>query len=357
MKAVKFGGSSVASAEQFKKVRDIVSADPERRIVVVSAPGRRHENDEKVTDLLIQCARIRLSGRDAGGEVSRVVARYEEIASGLGMPNRLPQEFREDLCNRLEADTSNQDRFEDSIKAAGEAYCAQLLAAYLQREGVAATYVDPSVAGLVVTEEYGEARIREESYPNLAQLRDHKGVIVFPGFYGYSSNGHIVTFSRGGSDLTGAVLAVAVRADVYENFTDVDGIAAADPRIVDSPIIIEQLTYQELRELSYGGFSVFHEEAMLPVVEAEIPIHVRNTNNMAHPGTRVVIEREATAGDIVGVACAHGFCGIYVSKYMMNREKGFGRRLLEIVEQEGLIQKPIGMVSTAAVDQDRWLER
>ena len=336
LKVVKFGGSSIANAEQFRKVRDIIAADPERRIIVVSAPGKRSSDDVKVTDQLITCARIRLSGRDAGGEVSRVIGRYEQIASALGLPVALPQEFRKDLCQRLGHGTGNADRFEDAVKAVGEAYCAQLTAAYLRQEGIEADYVDPRDAGLVVSEEYGCARVREASYSRLAQLRDRPGVTVFPGFFGYSEEGHVVTFSRGGSDLTGAVLAAAVGADVYENFTDVDGIAAADPRVVDNPVLIKELTYQELRELSYGGFSVFHEEAMLPVLEAGIPINVRNTNNLAHPGTWVVVSRKATAGDIAGVACDHGFCAIYVGKYLMNREKGFGRRLLKIIEDEDI---------------------
>lgn len=351
LKVVKFGGSSIADAAQFEKVRGLLEADPERRIVVVSAPGKRHPDDVKVTDLLIQCADLRLSGRDAGGDVARVIRRYEEIASAFDLPAELTEGSRDDLCKRLQADTSNGPRFEDSIKALGEVYCAQLLAAYLRSTGMRAAYMDPAKAGLVVTEEYGNARVKEISYSNLAKLRKTRGTIVFPGFFGTSENGNVVTFSRGGSDLTGAVLAAALGASVYENFTDMDGIAAADPRIVDKPRVIEELTYRELRELSYGGFSVFHEEAMLPVIEAEIPINVRNTNNPSHPGTRVTVTREPSPGGIVGVACDRGFAGFFVSKHLMNREKGFGRRLLEIIEQEDLMfdHMPSGVDSITVI--------
>lgn len=336
MKVAKFGGTSLADAKQIQKVRDIVLADPKRRLIVVSAPGKRFKDDAKVTDLLIQCARLHLNGRDPGGEVSRVVERYEQIACDLGLPAELTQGFRKDLCLRLERNRTNPARFEDSIKAVGEMYCAQLVAAYFASCGMDAEYVSPEDGGLIVSEEYGRAQVLEESYARLANLRNRNKIIVFPGFYGHSREGHLVTFSRGGSDLTGAILAAAVRAQVYENFTDVDGIAAADPRLLKNPVLITELTYQELRELSYGGFSVFHEEAMLPVLEAGIPINVKNTNNPSHPGTWVVIERKASSGDIVGVACDHGFAAFYVGKYLMNREKGFGRKLLQIFEDEDL---------------------
>ena len=336
LKVVKFGGSSLANAERFRKARDIIAADPERRIIVVSAPGKRFDDDVKVTDLLIQCARLRLNERDAGGEISLIIERYEEIASQLGLPNDLPREFRKHLCDQLDAETSHPDRFEDAVKSVGERYCAQLMAAYLAHDGIQAEYVDPREAGMIVSEEYGQARVREASYSRLAELRKRDGVIVFPGFFGYTKDGHVVTFSRGGSDLTGAILAAATGAKVYENFTDVNGIAAADPRVVANPVIIKELTYQELRELSYGGFSVFHQEAMLPVLEAGIPTNIRSASNPSHPGTWIVVARKAAAGSIVGVACDHGFCGLYVGKYLMNRETGFGRRLLEIIENENI---------------------
>lgn len=337
MKVAKFGGSSVAGAEQISKVIEIVRSDPERRVVVVSAPGKRHSNDAKVTDLLILCAQRILDDREADAEIGQVIERYAVIANDLGLPPALAQEFRNDLENRLAADRAHPARFEDAIKAAGEEYNAKLVAAAFANAGIQAAYIDPRDAGLIVSEEYGQARVLDESYERLGTyLRACEGVLVFPGFFGYSPDGHIVTFSRGGSDLTGALLAVAVGADVYENFTDVDGISAADPHIVDSPALINELTYQELRELSYGGFTVFHDEAVMPVYDAGIPINVKNTNNPSHPGTLVVVSREPEPGSIVGVARDSGFCAIFVGKYLMNRETGFGRRLLQIIEDERL---------------------
>ena len=336
MKVAKFGGSSVADADHIKKVRAIVASDPERRIVVVSAPGKRHPDDVKVTDLLIQCARRVLSGHEADVETDRVISRYAEIAADLDLSPDLPGEFRDDLRQRLAADTANAARFEDAVKAAGEDYAARLIAAYFSHAGMQAEYVHPREAGMRVSEDYGRACVLEESFAQLALLRNREGVVVFPGFFGYSSEGNLVTFTRGGSDLTGAVLAVAVGADAYENFTDVDGISAADPAVVKAPTLIKELTYRELRELSYGGFAVFHDEAVMPVLDAGIPINVRNTNRPDHPGTWVVVSREPAEGGIVGVACDNDFCAIYVGKYLMNREKGFGRRLLQIIEDENL---------------------
>ena len=336
VKVAKFGGSSVANADQIRKVRAIVASDPDRRIVVVSAPGKRHAQDTKVTDLLINCAQRILEGREADAEVDALVERYAAIAQDLGLSPALAEGFRTDMTERLAGDVSHPERFMDTVKAAGEDYNAQLMAAHFADSGMAAEYVCPREAGLLVSEEYGQARVLKESYANLARLKGREGVVVFPGFFGYSPEGNLVTFSRGGSDLTGAILAAAVGADVYENFTDVDGISAADPRIVDQPDLIEELTYQELRELSSGGFSVFHDEAVMPVFLAGIPINVKNTNNPDHPGTRVVVAREPLHGSIVGVACDSDFCAIYVGKYLMNREKGFGRKLLQIIEEEDL---------------------
>ena len=336
MKVAKFGGSSVADAHRISKVKEIVESDPQRRIVVVSAPGKRHKDDVKVTDLLIACAQRALSGHEAKAEIDRVINRYSEIACELGLPNQLTDAFRADLEKRVADDQSNPGAYEDAIKAAGEDYCAQLIGSFFAKEGLDAAYLSPQDAGLLVSEEYGQAQVLKESYERLAALRERSGVVVFPGFFGYSPQGHLVTFSRGGSDLTGAILAAAVGADVYENFTDVDGISAADPRIINRPALINELTYRELRELSYGGFSVFHDEAVMPALEAGIPINLRNTNNPEHPGTWVVVSREPEPGSIVGVASDHDFCAIYVGKYLMNREKGFGRRLLQIIEEEDL---------------------
>lgn len=336
MKVSKFGGTSLANAEQIKKVCDIVLSDPDRQLIVVSAPGKRYKDDIKVTDLLISCADAILSRGEAQKELDAVIARYSEIAEGLGLSKDSVQPIAEDLQKRLSADTSNKERFMDSLKAAGEDNCAKLVAAYLKSIGKDALYIDPKEAGLLLSNEYGNAQVLPESYDNLKALRNTSSIKIFPGFFGYSPEGNVVTFSRGGSDITGSILAAAVEADLYENFTDVDSVFAVNPNIISNPQPIEELTYREMRELSYAGFSVFHEEALVPVFRKGIPVNIKNTNNPDAPGTKIVTQLENLSRHVVGIASDSGFCSIYMSKYLMNREVGFGRKLLRILEDEGL---------------------
>jgi aspartate kinase len=336
MKVAKFGGTSLADAAQIRKVAQIVTSDPERRIVVVSAPGKRHKADTKVTDLLIACAKQQMKTGEAAKELQAVVDRYAEIARDLGLPRELAAQIEADLRGRLATGTADPDQFLDTMKAAGEDNSAKLFAAYLQSTGVEAHYVSPREAGLVLSHEFGNAQVLPESYRNLATLRDAPGITVFPGFFGYSPQGAVVTLPRGGSDITGSILAAAVKADVYENFTDVDSVFVANPAVVKNPRAIAELTYREMRELSYAGFSVFHEEALAPVFHAGVPVCIKNTNNPAAPGTLIAMDRRCPVGQVAGIASADGFCTVYLSKYLMNREIGFGRRLLQILEEEGL---------------------
>lgn len=187
-----------------------------------------------------------------------------------------------------------------------------------------------------MSEEFGNAAVLDVSYKNLAKLKDESAIVVFPGFFGYTQKGDVVTFPRGGSDITGSILAKAVNAEVYENFTDVDGVLAASPSIVDNPKLIDEFTYREMRELSYGGFNVLHAEALQPVYEANIPVHILNTNNTASKGTKIVAKRDKLKNPVVGVSGESDFSCLYVSKYLMNREVGFGRKLLAIIEDEGI---------------------
>lgn len=337
MKVAKFGGSSLASAEQVKKVCDIVISDAARKVVVVSAPGKRDKQDTKVTDMLIAAAQARLDGQTGEEEIARVIARYESIAAELGLPGDSTTAIAENLRACLALDTANAGVYLDTLKAAGEDNCARLVAEYLHALGVQASYVNPRDGGMLLSDEPGNARVLEESYAKLAALRDMPGIVIFPGFFGYSHAGNVVTFPRGGSDITGAILAAAVQADEYENFTDVDAVYAVDPRLV--PEVrhgIVEMTYREMRELSYAGFGVFHDEAVLPAIRAGVAIHIRNTNRPDQPGTRVVPSRTTTHGAVVGIASDAGFCNIFVDKYLMNRELGFGRRLLQILEAEGV---------------------
>jgi len=335
LKVAKFGGTSMADAAQMRKVADIILSDPERRIVVVSAPGKAHAKDIKVTDLLIACADKKLTG-PADVELKAVEDRFSGIHKDLGLPAVVMERISKDLRCRMNGDIQHRKRFVDTMKAAGEDNCAWLFAAHLQSRGVDAQYVSPAEAGMLLSDDYGAALVLDETYKKLNSLRRRKGIVVFPGFYGVTTAGDVVTFSRGGSDITGSVLAAAVGADIYENFTDVDSVFSADPRIVSGAASITEMTYREMRELAYAGFSVFHDEAIVPVVRAGIPICIKNTNRPTAPGTLILPERKHVLGKVVGIASSAGFCAIYVSKYMMNRELGFGRKLLQILEEEGL---------------------
>ncbi|WP_416828809.1 aspartate kinase [Ectobacillus polymachus] len=336
MKVIKFGGSSVASGEQIEKVFRIVTDDPERKVVVVSAPGKRFKGDDKVTDLLIKCAEQVLETGDAKEAYEAVIGRYRDIATHLQLPMTIIDELSSRLSELLNADRSNPESFTDAIKANGEDSSAKLVAAYFQKQDVEAHYVNPKDAGLFVSDEPGNAQVLPQSYDNLLALRERSGVLIFPGFFGYSETGKIVTFSRGGSDITGSILANGVKADVYENFTDVDAVYAVNPNFIEHPHEIRELTYQEMRELSYAGFAVFHDEALIPAFRAGIPVNIRNTNNPSAPGTYILAKRQQSNGPVVGIASDGGFCSINVSKYLLHREIGFGRRLLQILEDFGV---------------------
>ncbi|WHH56969.1 aspartate kinase [Petroclostridium sp. X23] len=342
MKVAKFGGSSVANAEQIKKVCSIITADPERRLVVVSAPGKRDAGDIKVTDLLIDCAQQYLKNKSARKELDAVVLRYADIAKDLGLSDEIVEIIRTDLEKRLEADINNPDKLMDTLKAAGEDNCAKLVAEYLCKLGFKAQYINPKDAGLLLSSEYGNAQVLSESYDNLRSLRDQEGIMVFPGFFGYTKEGEVVTFPRGGSDITGSILAAAIDAELYENFTDVDSVFVANPNIIPNPQAISQLTFREMRELAYAGFTVLQSESLSPVFRAGIPVCIKNTNNSSAPGTMIVPTNmldetsDPDIGPVAGIASDDGFCSINVSKFLMNREIGFGRKLFNILEDEDL---------------------
>ncbi|WP_028402658.1 aspartate kinase [Ectobacillus panaciterrae] len=336
MKVVKFGGTSLASGEQIEKVFHIVTSDTERKVVVVSAPGKRYKDDTKVTDLLIACAQAYIANGNGKEQFEAVMDRYQDIADYLELSADIIDRISTDLLEIVNGDTSNPDKFMDAVKASGEDNCAKLVAAYFNKQGVEAHYVNPKEAGLIVSDEPGNAQVLPDSYENLRALRDRSGILIFPGFFGYSENDEIVTFSRGGSDITGSILANGIQADIYENFTDVDAVYAVNPNFVSEPREIKELTYQEMRELSYAGFAVFHDEALIPAFRAGIPVNIKNTNNPSAPGTKIVNERKNTNGPVIGIASDNGFCSIDVSKYLMNREVGFGRKLLHILEDYGL---------------------
>ncbi len=351
MKVCKFGGTSLASAEQMQKVANIVMSDAERKIVVVSAPGKRFKEDTKVTDLLISLADKALANGDVTERLQLVISRYEQIANELKLSNDIVNIIKDDLQSRLAAKEDGEQQFIDLMKASGEDNNAKLFSYYLQSLGVDAQYVDPKEAGLLVSKDYGNAQVLPEAYEHLYELRNREGILIFPGFFGYTPEGELVTFSRGGSDITGSIVASAVDAQLYENFTDVDSVFVANPNVVKDPVEIEELTYREMRELSYAGFSVFHDEALIPAFKKGIPVCVKNTNNPKAKGTMIVNERNYLVNPVSGIASESGFSTIYVRKYLMNREVGFGRHLLEIIEDEGLSYEhmPSGIDDTSII--------
>ncbi|MEK5040601.1 aspartate kinase [Sporosarcina sp. FSL K6-3457] len=334
MKVCKFGGTSVASAEQIKKVAAIVTSDPTRKIVVVSAPGKRFGDDEKVTDLLIRLAEQALNDKKITHELEEVINRYRLIAEGLGLSEGIVHVIEQDLQQRLARDKNDPVLYMDYLKASGEDNNAKLIAAYFKHIGLDAKYICPKDAGLLVNDRPERVRALPEGDERLVKLRDEPGIVVFPGFFGYTEDGTLRTFNRGGSDITGSLLAAATEAELYENFTDVDSVFAANPTVVDNPVAIDKMTYREMRELAYAGFSVFHDEALMPAFRRSVPVCIKNTNNPEAPGTLIVKERNNSAQPVIGIAADDGFSTLFVDKYLMNQEIGFGRRLLQILEEE-----------------------
>lgn len=322
-KVVKFGGSSLASAEQFKKVGEIIREDETRRYVVPSAPGKRFSDDTKVTDMLYACYASAEKGEDFSEQLAAIKKRYEEIIDGLGLNFSLDADF-ETIRENFEKKAGR-----DYAASRGEYLNGKVMAAYLDFE-----FVD-AAEGVRFNEDgsFNE----EETDRLLAKRLEGLEYAVVPGFYGAKADGTVVTFSRGGSDITGSLVALAVHADLYENWTDVSGFLIADPRIVKNPKSIETITYKELRELSYMGASVLHEDAIFPVRKEGIPINIRNTNAPQDKGTLIV---ESTCRQprytITGIAGTDGFAAITVEKAMMNSEIGFCRKVLQVFEDNGV---------------------
>ena len=316
----KFGGTSLASAAQFQKVKAIVSADPARKIVVASAPGKRFPEDEKVTDLLLKCHEAAVSGNDFGALLSAVHERFREIIAGLALDLSLDQEIaalREHLLT---------DPQKDYVLSRGEYLNSRILADYLGY-----TFVDPEWC--VCFDETGKLDVPMTRRTMNAALRPLKNAVV-AGFYGADMSGRIHTFSRGGSDVTGSLVAAAIAADLYENWTDVSGLMAADPRIVPSPKTVKYVSYRELRTLSYMGASVLHTDAVLPVADMSIPINIRNTDHPEDEGTTIVrkLPKGETKYPIIGVAGRVGMSVIQVEKVMVSDESGFTAVMLDILK-------------------------
>ena len=320
VKVVKFGGSSLADAEHFKQVASIIKADPARRYVVPSAPGKRYKDDTKVTDMLYTCYEMVRKGENIDEYYKMICERYNGIIRELGM------DF--DISGELEYVKSalKHRSGRDFAASRGEYLNSLILAKYLKYDFIDAENV-------IFFKDNGSFDQEKTNEVMSRELMQHKQAVI-PGFYGVMPNGTIKTFSRGGSDITGSIVARAVGADLYENWTDVSGFMMADPRIVDEPAAIETITYRELRELSYMGATVLHEDAIFPVRYAGIPINIRNTNRPEDDGTMIVAEASDYDVNkvITGVAGKKGFSVITIEKDMMNSEVGFGRKVLEVLE-------------------------
>lgn len=334
----KFGGTSVATKETLHQIAKILELKPTRRCVVVSAPGKAKGVSVKVTDLLIKATAKALSGKDASPEIGDVKNRFRGIYEPLGVKKDIIEAVLDDFDTRISAPKDHPGKFRDLVVAGGEDVNARLFAEYLKHIGRKALYVSPKDAGMIVTPSFGDAQPLSEISLKLAGLKKicSQHIVVFPGFFGVTREGDVVTFSRGGSDLTGSILAEALDAVEYENWTDVDGIFSANPNAVENPLQIPALTYKEMRELSYIGFNVLHEEAVRPVMRKKIPIRLRNTFNLDNPGTLIVSERLPSQRDVTGIASGGGYCSFTLQKFLMNREKGFVRRLLSILEDLNL---------------------
>ena len=326
MKVVKFGGSSMADAGQYRKVREILMADPDRKVVIVSAAGKRFSGDHKLTDLLYLTHSHVKYGVDCSQIYDMIVGRYLEIRDELGLDLKLEPEFVE-LKKRIDAKEVSREE----LVSRGEYFSAKLLAAYLGFQFVdAADWIKFNMDGTVD---------KEASYDALRHQVVMGYGAVIPGFYGCMPDGTIHTFSRGGSDITGALAAAALDADIYENWTDVSGILMADPRIVDNPQAIPEVTYDELRELSYSGAQVLHEDAIFPVREKNIPINIRNTNDPAAPGTMIQESFEEDHNPdrfITGITGKTDFSIISLSKKGMSNQVGVLYKVLKVLVRHNI---------------------
>ena len=346
-KVVKFGGSSLANAEQFQKVGEIIRSEEGRRYVVPSAPGKRFDGDTKVTDMLYDCYEAAEAGEEFSTKLQAIKERFQEIIQGLSLDLSLDHEFEQ-----IAADFSAHAGKEYAASR-GEFLNGKVMAAYLGYE-----FVD---AAEVIRFDKNGVLEAEKTNKLLGKRLAKCEKAVIPGFYGAEDSGKVRTFSRGGSDVTGSLVAKAIMADLYENWTDVSGFLVTDPRIVDDPAVIETITYRELRELSYMGATVLHEDAIFPVRKEGIPINIRNTNHPEDKGTFIV---ESTCRKpkytITGIAGKKGFCSINIEKSMMNSEIGFGRKVLQVFEDQGISFEhiPSGIDTlTVYVHQDEFEEK
>lgn len=335
MKVIKFGGTSLATGSKVKQALDIITADPQRRVVVVSAPGKRNATDIKVTDLLQKLADTVVDGLNTEKITTEIIGRYLEIAEYFGLDHTIIGYLHKHLQLIIHRNYINNEYLYAAFMAQGEFMNAQLIAKIMQHQGINTRFVSPRDLGMVVEGKPQATTVLEESYDHIADFQlDPKEIIVVPGFFAYDQKGNITTFARGGSDITGSILARGFNVDLYENFTDVSSVYAVDPHIVAHPRAIRTLTYREMRELAYSGFSVFNHEAILPVINAGIRVNIKNTNDPAARGTFIAPTKDVNHHHhITGIAVNKNYIGLYLHRYLMNTEVGFTFRLLKILRK------------------------
>ena len=350
----KFAGTSLADAVQIDKAAAIMMSDPRRGIMVVSAPGKRFSADTKVTDLLFQLAELAYSRLDTEAVMAAVRDRLVAMVLDLGLKLEIAHSLNQTLAARLLRRELPRRKFYDQIVAFGETCSARIMVQYLRSLGRDARFADPVSHGLLLHLERGHTVIDERSYAALALSllpRKDREIIVFPGFYGGDENGHILTFSRGGSDISGSVVTAAVDAELYENWSDVDHVYAVNPNLVPNPCPIHEMSYREMRELAYIGFTIVHPEALQPVFLKKIPIAIKNTNKPQGVGTRIVADRGHITHPVTGIAAADHFCAISLRKVLINHQVGILASILNVFADEGVsvAHAPTGIDSVSIV--------
>jgi aspartate kinase len=318
----KFGGTSMADAAQMRKVKSIIDLNPDRRVIVVSAPGKRSREDEKITDLFYFCHRDASAGNDIAPHFSIIRDRISSIASDFGVASSI---------------SVTLDEIEAKIRGGASVdYAAsrgEFLAGIVMAELLGAVFVDPAEV-VLLTE---DGRVDDSTYAMVAEKMKGSGRFVLPGFFGSTADGKVKTFSRGGSDISGAIAARAVEAERYENWTDVSGILMADPRVVDNPRTITEITYREIRELASIGASVFHEEAIAPVRSVGVPINVRNTNDPAAEGSMILPARDSSTSPVAGISGKKPYRNLFIEKLMLSRYPAYREELLGLLREKGIV--------------------
>mgnify|MGYP001157845242 CR=1 FL=1 len=357
-KVAKFGGSSLANSEQIKKACKIVLADKDIKAVCVSAPGKRYDEDIKITDLLIDLyEKYRNKDERYKNAINKILKRFEDIADELGIDKKIICDFEEIIYSHLK-EIKDDFYLENALKSCGEDFNARLISLYIQSLGYDCQYLSPKEAGILLEESVNGPIVLEETYKNLEKFKDSEILYIVPGFYAYSPQGKIITFQRGGSDITGSILAKGLSCDIYENYTDKNYIFTAHPDLIDDPEPISNITYREMRELSYNGFEIFQEDAVAPLLDKDIKIYIKNTNNPNSGGTIIETKRDdVKENPILGISNVGDFVAFNITEYLMNRQIGYIKKVLDIFEYQHIPVEhiPTGIDSLSIIVRKKYI--